>query len=294
MSEGYLGNSHLKKSNQDIEWTPDLIKEYMKCAQDPIYFAEKYIHIVNIDRGLVLIDLYDFQKDIIDSITNNRRVVVNSSRQAGKTTTAVAIILHYVLFNEYKTVALLANKGDTAREILSRVQIAYESLPKWLQQGVIEWNKGSIELENGCKVIAASSSSSSIRGKSCVTGDTRVCVEDQDDYYFVEIEKVINNMHNRNIDKAAYHTAYRVTNLVNNQQYIGFRAIKSPRDLRCEKSKNGSIYQNGYIGSGNSIREALKQYGPMNIMQELVLITENERCVQNMRETMICENWVKK
>jgi hypothetical protein len=166
MSEGYLGNSQLKKSQQEIEWTPELIKEYMKCAEDPIYFSEKYIHIVHVDHGLIPIKLYDFQKEIISSITTGRRVVVNSSRQAGKTTTAVAIILHYVLFNEYKTVALLANKGDSAREILNRVQIAYEALPKWLQQGVVEWNKGSIELENGCKVIASASSSSAIRGKS--------------------------------------------------------------------------------------------------------------------------------
>lgn len=166
MSDGYLGNSQLKRSQQDVEWTPELVKEFMKCSKDPIYFAEKYIHIVHVDRGLIPIELYDFQKDIIESITNGRRVVVNSSRQAGKTTTAVAVILHYVLFNEYKTVALLANKGDSAREILDRIQIAYEALPKWLQQGVVEWNKGSIELENGCKVIAAASSSSAIRGKS--------------------------------------------------------------------------------------------------------------------------------
>lgn len=166
MSEGYLGNSQLKRSQQAVEWTPELIKEYLKCAEDPIYFAEKYIHIVHVDHGLIPIKLYDFQKDIIESITKNRRVAVNTSRQAGKTTTAVVVILHYVLFNEYKTVALLANKGDSAREILDRVQIAYEALPKWLQQGVVEWNKGSIELENGCKVIAAASSSSAIRGKS--------------------------------------------------------------------------------------------------------------------------------
>jgi hypothetical protein len=166
MSEGYLGNSQLKRSQQAVEWTPELIKEYLKCAEDPIYFAEKYIRIVHVDHGLIPIELYDFQKDIIESITKNRRVAVNTSRQAGKTTTAVVVILHYVLFNEYKTVALLANKGDSAREILDRIQIAYEALPKWLQQGVVEWNKGSIELENGCKVIAAASSSSAIRGKS--------------------------------------------------------------------------------------------------------------------------------
>jgi len=166
MSDGYLGNANLKRSSIPVEWTPEMIQEFLKCSEDPIYFSEKYIKIVHVDRGLIPIKLYDYQKEIINSITFNRRVVCNTSRQAGKTTTAVAIILHYVLFNSYKTVALLANKGDAAREILDRIQIAYEALPKWIQQGVITWNKGSIELENGCKVVAAASSSSAIRGKS--------------------------------------------------------------------------------------------------------------------------------
>lgn len=164
--KGYNGNHNLKGKGAKIAFTPDMVKEYIKCADDPIYFAEKYIKIVHVDHGLIAIKLYDFQKDIIDATLNNRRVVVNTSRQAGKTTTAVCIILHYVLFHEHKTVALLANKGDAAREILDRIKIAYEALPKWLQQGVIEWNKGSVEFENGCKVIAAATSSSNIRGKS--------------------------------------------------------------------------------------------------------------------------------
>lgn len=163
---GYLGNPLLKRSGTPIEWTPEMLKEYMKCAEDPIYFAERYIKIVHVDHGFIPIKLYDYQKDIINAITNNRRVVANTSRQAGKTTTAMAIILHYILFNEYKTVALLANKAASALEILSRIQMAFEALPGWLQQGVVTWNKGSMELENGCKVIAAASSSSSIRGKS--------------------------------------------------------------------------------------------------------------------------------
>jgi hypothetical protein len=166
MSDGYLGNPLLKRGGTPIEWTPGLIKEYMKCAQDPIYFAENYIKIVHVDHGFIPIELYDYQKEIIEAITNNRRVVANTSRQAGKTTTAMAVILHYILFNEYKTVALLANKAASALEILSRIQMAFEALPPWLQQGVVTWNKGSMELENGCKVIAAASSSSSIRGKS--------------------------------------------------------------------------------------------------------------------------------
>jgi hypothetical protein len=182
---GYNGNSNLKRKGIPIEFSNDMISEYVKCANDPIYFAEKYIQIVHVDHGLIPIKMYDYQKEIATAITNNRRVTVNTSRQAGKTTTAVAIILHYVLFNDYKTVALLANKGDAAREILDRIKIAYEALPKWLQQGVIEWNKGSVEFENGCKVIAGSTSSSAIRGKSIsfLYIDETAFVENWDEFF---------------------------------------------------------------------------------------------------------------
>lgn len=165
-NRGYLGNPLLKKARVPINWTPELIQELMRCKNDPVYFAEKYIKIVHVDRGFIPILLYDYQKEIINKFANNRRAAVVTSRQAGKTTTAAAIILHYILFNEHKTVALLANKGDAAREILERIKLAYEALPDWLQSGVLVWNKGSIEIENGCKVIAAATSSSAIRGKS--------------------------------------------------------------------------------------------------------------------------------
>jgi len=166
MDSGYLGNQHLKRSGTEIEWTPELIKEYIKCKDDPVYFAKNYIKIVHVDKGLVPFDMYDYQSEIVESITNNRRVAVLTARQSGKTTTAVAVILHYVLFNKHKTAAILANKGDSAREVLGRIQLAYEALPKWLQQGIEEWNKGSVALENGCKIYAGTTSSSAIRGKS--------------------------------------------------------------------------------------------------------------------------------
>jgi len=165
-NNGYLGNNHLKKAGSEVEWTPELIKEYMKCMDDPVYFAKTYIKIVHVDKGLVPFDMYPYQEEIVQKITNHRRLAVLTARQSGKTTTAVAVILHYILFNEYKTAAILANKGDSAREVLSRIQIAYEALPKWLQQGIEEWNKGSIALENGCKIYAGTTSSSAIRGKS--------------------------------------------------------------------------------------------------------------------------------
>lgn len=183
--KGYNGNPLLKKARREIQWTQDMVQEWLKCAQDPIYFAERYIKIIHVDRGLIPIILYDYQKEIIIKLTNNRRVTVVTSRQAGKTTTAAAIILHYILFNEHKTVALLANKGDAAREILDRIKLAYESLPQWMQQGVVEWNKGSIELENGCKVLAAATSSSAIRGKSIslLYIDEAAFVENWDEFF---------------------------------------------------------------------------------------------------------------
>lgn len=184
-AKGYNGNINLKRKGTDVEFSQEMISEFLKCAKDPIYFSEKYIQIVHVDHGLIPIKMYDYQKEICTAITENRRVTVNTSRQAGKTTTAVAVILHYIIFNDFKTVALLANKGDAAREILDRIKIAYEALPSWLQQGVIEWNKGSVEFENGCKIIAGSTSSSAIRGKSIsfLYIDETAFVENWDEFF---------------------------------------------------------------------------------------------------------------
>lgn len=183
--QGYLGNPLIKRSGTKVEWTEEQLAEYAKCMEDPIYFAEKYIKIVHVDHGLIPIRLYDYQKEIVEKITHNRRVTVCTSRQSGKTTTATVVILHYILFNKHKTAALLANKGDAAREVLDRIKLAYEALPKWLQSGVVEWNKGSIELENGCKVIAAATSGSAIRGKSIsfLYIDETAFVEGWDEFY---------------------------------------------------------------------------------------------------------------
>jgi len=164
--KGYLGNGLLKRIGQTQNWTSEQLAEMAKCMMDPIYFAETYIKIVHVDRGLIKLEMYDYQKEIALKIFNNRRVAVLTARQAGKTTTAVAIILHYIIFNEFKNVGILSNKGDGSKEVLERIKLAYENLPKWMQHGILEWNKNSIELENGCKVYAGTTTSSSIRGKS--------------------------------------------------------------------------------------------------------------------------------
>ena len=149
-----------------MQLTEDQVREYVKCAQNPEYFIENYVKIITLDKGFVQISLYPFQKDVVNDINNNRRVIVKAGRQVGKTTIIVGYILWYILFNQDKTVAILANKASTSREILARIKLAYEALPMWIQQGVKVWNKGDIELENGCRVLANSTASSAIRGFS--------------------------------------------------------------------------------------------------------------------------------
>ena len=165
-SESYLGNSNLKASGVEVPFTEEDVKEFKKCSEDPVYFIKNYVKIVSLDEGLVPFELYDFQEEIVEKVHNNRFVIAKLPRQSGKSTTVISYLLHYVLFNQSVSVAILANKLATARELLYRLKLAYEYLPKWMQQGIVEWNKGSIELENGSKILASATSSSAIRGGS--------------------------------------------------------------------------------------------------------------------------------
>jgi hypothetical protein len=164
--KSYLGNPNLKGPGVSIEFTKEQIDEYVKCANDPIYFVKNYVKIVTLDKGLVPFELYDYQEDMVRKFHDNRYIIAKLPRQSGKSTTVIGYILHYILFNQNMSVAMLANKQSTAREMLSRLKLAYEYLPKWLQQGILEWNKGSIQLENGSKILASSTSASAVRGGS--------------------------------------------------------------------------------------------------------------------------------
>jgi hypothetical protein len=166
MSEVYLGNPNLKKANTPIEFTEDQIIEFLKCKENPVYFARKYVKIVSLDEGLVPFDMYPFQEKLIQNFHDNRFNICKMPRQTGKSTTCVSYLLHYAIFNDNVNIAILANKASTARDLLGRLQLAYENLPKWMQQGIIAWNKGSLELENGSKISANSTSSSAVRGGS--------------------------------------------------------------------------------------------------------------------------------
>lgn len=162
----YNGNQLIRRSGVEIEFTQEQLDEWIKCRDDPVYFTSKYVKIVTIDHGLQPMQPYDFQKEIITKALNHNRLIVKTARQNGKSTTCAAILCHYIIFNENKVCAILANKAATSREILGRVQLIYENLPSWLQHGVTEWNKGSFVLENGSKILASATSSSAIRGFS--------------------------------------------------------------------------------------------------------------------------------
>ena len=165
-SDVYLGNPNLKKAGTEIQFTKKQVKEWIKCKEDPLYFACNYMQIINLDEGLVPFTMYDFQKEILMDFHNNRFNIAKLPRQTGKSTTVVAYLLHYAIFNDSVNIGILANKASTARELLGRLQLAYENLPKWMQHGILVWNKGNVELENGSKILAASTSASAVRGMS--------------------------------------------------------------------------------------------------------------------------------
>jgi hypothetical protein len=166
MSEIYLGNPNLKKANTQIQFSAEQIEEFLKCKNNPVYFAQKYVKIVSLDEGLVPFKPYKFQEKLIKRFHKNRFNICKMPRQTGKSTTVVSYLLHYAVFNDSVNIGILANKAATARELLGRLQTAYENLPKWMQQGVLVWNRGSLELENGSKILAASTSASAVRGMS--------------------------------------------------------------------------------------------------------------------------------
>tara|TARA_B100000427_G_scaffold160046_1_gene133078 strand:+ start:381 stop:2033 length:1653 start_codon:yes stop_codon:yes gene_type:complete len=164
--EIYLGNPNLKKANVTVDFTKKQVNEYLKCAKNPVYFIRKYIKIVSLDEGVIPFKMYDFQEGMVEKFHEHRFNICKLPRQSGKSTIVTAYLLWYVLFNSNVNVAILANKAPTAREMLGRLQLSYENLPKWMQQGIVGWNKGSLELENGSKILASSTSASAVRGMS--------------------------------------------------------------------------------------------------------------------------------
>ena len=197
----YLGNQLLRSASEEVEYTPELIGEFVKCKEDILYFAEKYFKIITIDEGEVLISLWDFQRKVLKSLVDpspKRNVIILSPRQASKTTLSTIYILHYAVFNKDKRIAILANKENTAIEILERVKLAYQYLPYWMQPGIKTggWNKKEVVMGNGCIILASSTASDGIRGKTvnCLTGNNKITIRNKktgkiEELSFLELER---------------------------------------------------------------------------------------------------------
>lgn len=166
MTDQYLGNPNLKRANTKIQFSAENIEEFIKCKKDPVYFARNYVKIISLDEGVVPFKMYKFQEKLIKRFHKHRFNICKMPRQTGKSTTCVSYLLHYIIFNDNVNIAILANKAQTAKDLLGRLQLAYEYLPKWMQHGVKIWNKASLELDNGSKILAASTSASAVRGGS--------------------------------------------------------------------------------------------------------------------------------
>lgn len=162
----YKGNPLLKARGEQHDFTQDQVKEFIKCSQDPEYFLTNYIKVISLDDGIIPFHPYPFQQKLVQSFDSNRFTICKLPRQSGKSVVTTAYLIHQAIFRDNINIAILANKRDTAFELMAKLQTSYENLPKWLQQGIVSWNKGSIELENGSRITASSTSSSAVRGFS--------------------------------------------------------------------------------------------------------------------------------
>lgn len=182
---GYLGNPSVKRDGVETQFTKEEVQEYAKCMKDPAYFARKYIKVISLDKGLVPFDLYPYQEKMFHHFNDNRFSIVLACRQSGKSISSVVYLLWYACFHPEKNIAILANKGATAREMLARVTLALENLPFFLQPGCKALNKGSIEFSNNSKIMAAATSGSSIRGLSInlLYLDEFAFVENAEEFY---------------------------------------------------------------------------------------------------------------
>lgn len=280
----------VKVPQMELEYTPEMISDLVKCSQDILYFLN-FVTIVTIDGGRKKLGdlLYPFQKDIIKMCKDHRYLSLLCARQTGKSTVVGAFALWYAIFQPDSFIGIASNKASSAKVLLRRIKIMYEELPFYLKPGVVEYNKTSIEFENGSKVETAGTTEDTYRGTSCVPDYTKVCIcDDYGDIFYTTIEKTkaISSNINRymedemvikNIKK--YYYVYKTTNILNNKIYIGFH---STNDL-----------DDGYLGSGKLLRRSVEKYGPENFKKEIIEIFDNQKDAEALEREIVNREFVK-
>jgi len=304
--EGFRGSKLLKKAGTDIVWTIELWSEFQKCKNDPIYFAENYMKVVHVDRGIETIHLYEYQKEIIRSVWKESRTIAECARQSGKTTALTVIILWYVIFHQHKVVAILANRGETAQEILNRIQIAYENLPHWLQQGVVEWNKQKIVLENKSVIFSNSTSKNAIRGYSVnlLFVDEVAAVDNWDDFWG-SVSPVVSSGKTTKIVLVStvngLNHFYKFTSLARSgkSEYnlisVTWRDVPGRdeawkqttlSDLNFDEEKFRQEFENEYMGSSGTLISGTK----LKALVEGIILPSQSQAGVKMYESYIKEN----
>ncbi len=282
-SISFMNNFLLKPEGTQCELTEVMLDEYENCMDDYMYFIERYMKIVSVDKGIIPFNPYDYQRKMIKNFYENRFSINLCPRQCGKTTIVTGFGLHFTMFNENKSIAILANKQATAVEILDRIKLAYENLPKWMQHGVRTWNKTEVVFENGCKIGAYSSSSSAIRGMSlsCVIIDECAFINNNIwEEFYMSVYPVISSGKETRIIMVStpkglnhYYKLWRDAEAGRNS-YIPFKITWRDVPGRDEKWKEETIQNNGerafmqehevnFLGSSNTLFD-------MNKVQEIV------------------------
>lgn len=142
----------IRRAGVTFKMTPEEQQEYIKCALDVHYFTEKYCKVKTEDGSINNIKLREYQREILDNFVNNRFNILMASRQVGKTISSSIFMLHTILFSNDKNIMIVANKGDTAVEIVDKIKSIYTLLPFFLKPGIKTWNQKSLTFENGCRI----------------------------------------------------------------------------------------------------------------------------------------------
>lgn len=177
-------NTFVKSPFKVEKFTDEHVRELAICAVDPIYFIDHYCWVQHPTKGKVRFKLFDYQRELIDCYHNNRYSINMLGRQMGKTACAAAYLVWRAMFMPDQTILIAAHKFAGAQEIMQRVRYTYETLPDFLKAGATSYNKGSIDFDNGSRIVSTTTTETTARGMSlsliyCLEGDTTVKIRNK-------------------------------------------------------------------------------------------------------------------